>query len=177
MFVGYTGSKRWIYPHGESPRQVNVLAAILGCGLLTYAEAVAVQSKEDFICACENTFYYYGGVPRSIAPDSLKAAVTKAGRYESLINEEFERFAEHYGVTVIPARVRKPRDKSHVENAVKSDNKDIFTRIDSSHCPDPMSPSVAIRSAPELHNNGPMTNRKYSRRSYVEDIEKIRWDL
>lgn len=172
MFVDYTGSKLCIYPHGESPRQVDVFVAILGCSLLTYVEAVAGQTKEDFISACENTFYYYGGVPQAIVSDNLKAAVTKAGRYESLLTEEFERFAEHYGVTVVPARVRKPRDKSHVENAVKLTYKDIFTRINSLHCPDLKSLNAAIRSALELHNNGLMTSRKYSRRSYFEDIEK-----
>lgn len=76
------------------------------------------------------------------------------------------------GVTVVPARVRKPRDKSHVENAVKLTYKDIFTHIESLHCPDLKSLNAAIRSALELHNNRPMTNRKYSRRSYSEDIEK-----
>jgi len=172
MFVDYTGSKLWIYPHGEAPRQVDVFVAILGCSLLTYVEAVAGQSKEDFISACENTFYYYGGVPQAIVSDNLKAAVNKAGRYESLLNEEFERFAEHYGVTVVPARVRKPRDKSHVENAVKLTYKDIFTHIQSLHCPDLRSLNAAIRSALELHNNQQMTNRKYSRRSYFDDIEK-----
>lgn len=172
MFVDYTGSKLWIYPHGESPRQVDVFVAILGCSLLTYVEAVSGQSQEDFISACENTFYYYGGVPQAIVSDNLKAAVIKPGRYESLLNEEFERFAEHYGVTVIPARVRKPRDKSHVENAVKLTYKDIFTHIESLHCPDIKSLNAAIRSALEIHNNRPMTNRKYSRRSYFEDIEK-----
>lgn len=172
MFIDYTGDKLWIYPHGESPRQVEVFVAILGCSLLTYVEAVASQTKEDFISACENAFYYYGGVPQAMVPDNLKAAVTKACRYESILNQEFERFAEHYGVTVVPARVRKPRDKAVVENAVKLTYKDIFTRIESLHCPDLKSLNAAIRSALELHNNAQMTSRSYSRRSYFEEIEK-----
>lgn len=130
MFVDYTGDKLWIYPPSEQPREVDVFVAILGCSLLTYVEAVAGQSKEDFISACENSFYFYGGVPQAVVPDNLKAAVTKASRHESIVNEEFERFAEHYGVTVFPARVRKPRDKAAVENAVKLTYKDIYTRID-----------------------------------------------
>ncbi|EQD45702.1 transposase subunit, partial [mine drainage metagenome] len=28
-------------------------------------------------------------------------------------------FARHYGITIIPARVRKPKDKASVEGAVK----------------------------------------------------------
>ena len=172
LFLDYTGDKLWIYPHGETPRQVEVFVAILGCSLLTYVESTYSQSKEDFISSCENAFYYYGGVPQAMVPDNLKAAVTTAGRYESILNEEFERFAEHYGVTVLPARVRKPKDKSHVENAVKLTYKDIFTRIESLRCPDLKSLNAAIRSALEIHNNGLLTGRNYSRRSYFEDIER-----
>jgi transposase len=172
MFIDYTGDKLWIYPYGESPRQVEVFVAILGCSLLTYVEATHSQCKEDFISACENAFYYYGGVPQAIVPDNLKAAVTKAGRYESVLNEEFERFAEHYGVTALPARVRKPKDKALVENAVKLTYKDIFTRIEHLHCPDLKSLNAAIRSALEIHNNQLLSRRNYSRRSYFEEIER-----
>jgi transposase len=172
MFIDYTGDKLWIYPHGEQPRQVEVFVAVLGCSLLTYVEAVGSQSKEDFITACENAFYYYGGVPRAMVPDNLKAAVIKAGRYEPVLNEEFERFAEHYGVVVVPARVRKPKDKAPVENAVKLTYKAIFTRIEPLHCPDLKSLNAAIRSALESHNNTVLTGRNYSRRTYFEDIER-----
>jgi transposase len=172
IFIHYTGDKLWIYPHGESPCQVEVFVSMLGCSLLTYVEATHSQCKEDFISACENAFYYYGGVPRAMVSDNLKAAVTRAGRYESVLNEEFERFAEHYGVAVVPARVRKPKDKSPVENAVKLTYKDIFTRIEPLRCPDIKSLNAAIRSALEIHNNGILTGRNYSRRTYFEEIER-----
>jgi Transposase and inactivated derivatives len=172
MFIDYTGDKLWIYPHGEVPRQVEVFVAILGCSQLTYVESTASQCKEDFICSCENAFYYYGGVPQAMVTDNLKSAVTRANRYEPVINEEFERFAEHYGVTVVPARVRKPQDKALVENAVKLTYKDIFTRIEPLHCPDLKSLNAAIRSALEIHNNQLLSGRNYSRRSYFEELEK-----
>jgi transposase len=172
MFVDYCGDKLWIYPYNQPPRQVEVFVAVLGCSFLTYVEATHSQSKEDFISACENAFYYYGGVPQAVVTDNLKAAITKAGRHESVLNEEFERFAEHYGVTVVPARVRKPKDKALVENAVKLTYKDIYTKIESLHCPDLKSLNAAIHSALEIHNNGILTGRNYSRRTYFEDIER-----
>jgi transposase len=104
MFFDYTGSKLWIYPPGEQPREVEVFVSILGCSLLTYVEASESQCKEDLITACENALYYYGGVTQALVPDNLKSAVTKASRYEAIINDEFERFAEHYGVVILPAR-------------------------------------------------------------------------
>lgn len=172
MFIDYCGDKLWIYPLGEPARQVEVFVSILGCSLLTYVEATESQCKEDLISACENTLYYYGGVPRIIVPDNLKSAVSQADRYEPIINEEFNRFAEHYGAVVMPARVRKPKDKSHVENAVKLTYKDIYTRVESLHCPDLASLNAAIRSALEIHNHQSLKNRNYSRRSYYEDIER-----
>ena len=172
MFIDYTGNKLWIYPHGEQPCEVEVFVAILGCSLLTYVEASASQSKEDLIVACENALYYYGGVPQAIVPDNLKSAVTKASRYEAVINSEFGRFAEHYGLVVVPARVRKPKDKSHVENAVKLTYKDIFTELEGLHCPDLASLNAAIRFCLERYNNQLLSRRNYSRRSYFEDIEQ-----
>lgn len=172
MFIDYTGSKLWIYPHGEQPREVEVFVAILGCSLLTYVEASGSQSKEDLITACENALYYYRGVPQAVVPDNLKSAVTKASRYEAIINQEFERFAEHYGLVVISTRVRKPKDKSHVENAVKLTYKDIFTELERLHCPDLASLNAAIRFCLERYNNQLLSRRNYSRRSYFEEIEQ-----
>ena len=172
LFVDYTGAKLWLYPVGEQPYQVEVFVAILGCSLLTYVEAVESQRKEDFISACENAFCYYGGVPQAIVPDNLKSAVTKASRYEAIVNTEFERFAEHYGVTVYPTRTRSPKDKAHVENAVKLTYKDIFTVIEPLRCPDLRSLNIAIRAALEKHNNQNLDRRNYSRRSYFEEVEQ-----
>ena len=75
MFVDYTGTKLWIYPPKEQPIEVEVFVAILGCSLLTYVEATLTQNKEDFIKACENALYYYGGTPQAIVPDNLKSVV------------------------------------------------------------------------------------------------------
>lgn len=172
MYVDYTGAKLLIYPPKEQPLEVEVFVAILGCSLLTYVEASYTQNKEDFIKACENALYYYGGTPQAIVPDNLKSAVTKASRYEPTLNSEFERFAEHYSIAVVPARVRKPKDKSHVENAVKLTYKDIFTELEALHCPDLNSLNAAIRSALERYNNQNLTRRSYSRRDHFEEIER-----
>jgi transposase len=172
LFVDFTGDKLWIYPPGEPARTVEVFVAVLGCSLLTYVEAVESQCKEDFIAVCERALYYYGGVPQAIVPDNLKSAVTKAHRYEPTINEEFARFAEHYGMVVDPARVRKPRDKAPVENAVKLSYRDIFTALDGLHCPDLSSLNVTIRAALERHNNKNLDRRNYSRREHFEDVER-----
>lgn len=72
---------------------------------------------------------YFGGVPAAIVPDNLKAAVSRSDRNEPVINEVFAAFAEHYGCAVYPARVRHPKDKALVENAVKLLYKSVYADI------------------------------------------------
>ena len=99
-------------------RSVEMFVSILPCSHYTYCEAVWSQSKQDLIKACENALHFYGDIPMAIVPDNLKAAVARSNHNGLVINEEFAAFSEHYGCTVYPARVRHPKDKALVENAV-----------------------------------------------------------
>ena len=115
MYIDFAGSKLQFHPVEGPERDAEVFVAILGCSQLTYVEAVESQRKEDLIRACENVLHYFEGVPGAIVPDNLRSAVTKGSKYEAVLNDEFAAFAEHYSVTVVPARAYKPRDKSLVE--------------------------------------------------------------
>ncbi len=53
-----------------------------------------------------------GGVPQLIVPDNTKTAIVKASFYDPEINRTYGALASHYGVGVLPARPRKPRDKA-----------------------------------------------------------------
>ena len=53
-----------------------------------------------------------------LVPDSGGTATEHSPIYVTLINKEYERFAEHYGAAIVPVRVREPRDKSTCETAV-----------------------------------------------------------
>lgn len=63
-------------------------------------------------------FEAFSGVPRMLIPDNCATATDRGSACETLINKDYERFAEHYGTAVVPARVRKPRDKSTAEGTV-----------------------------------------------------------
>lgn len=115
VYVDFTGSKLPLLdPATGVLREVEVFVAILGASQLTYVEAVESQKAEDFITCCENALHYFGGSPQAIVPDNLKSAVIKHNRFEPTLNDNFDRFADHYNMTVLPARARKPRDKSLV---------------------------------------------------------------
>ena len=120
MYVDFAGATLpYVDTKSGELRKSQVFVAILGWSQYTYVEAMHDQSAEEFITACENALHYFKGAPLAIVPDNLKSAVFKASRYEPELNENFNAFADHYGMAILPARVRKPQDKAHVENMVK----------------------------------------------------------
>lgn len=174
MYVDFTGDKlHYIDVQTGELCAVEVFVSILGASQLTYVEAVASQKKEDFVAACESALHYYGGVPAAIVPDNLKSAVTKSSKYEPTLNELFEDFAEHYGFTILPARAYKPRDKAHVENAVKIVYQRIYTKLHPQTFYSLQEINEAIHSsALEDLNNALLTDRDYSRRQQYEEVER-----
>ena len=131
VYVDFVGDRLEIVDEmtGET-KKAEVFVAILPFSHYTYCEAVWSQRKEDLIKGCENAMYYFGGVPAAIVPDNLRAAVTRSDRNEPVINEDFAAFAEHYGCVVYPARVRHPKDKALVENAVKLLYRTVYLDIE-----------------------------------------------
>ena len=96
-------------------RVAEIFVAVLGASNYTYAEATWTQTLPDWIGAHVRMFRFLGGVPRLVVPDNLKSGVHKASFYDPEINRSYGMMAAHYGVGVLPARPRKPRDKAKVE--------------------------------------------------------------
>lgn len=119
LFVDYAGQTVPVQDRqtGEL-RQAQIFVAVWGASNYTYAEATWTQTLPDWIGAHTRAFAVFGGVPEIIVPDNLRSGVTKACRYEPELNPTYANLAQHYGVAVIPARVRKPRDKAKVEAGV-----------------------------------------------------------
>ncbi len=172
MFVDYCGDKLQLtdLTTGEV-KDVEVFVSILGCSQYTYVEATASQKKEDFISSCRRALEYYGGAPRAIVPDNLKAAVTKSSKYEPLLNETFQTFGEHYSTVILPARAYKPKDKALVENAVRLVYQRIFTVLAGRVFHTLEALNAAICAALEIHNNLPLKQGE-SRRMLFDADEK-----
>lgn len=172
MYVDFAGDKlSLVDPLTGEIIKVEVFIAILGSSQLTYVEATMSQQKENFIRACENALYYFGGVPQAIVPDNLKAAVIKSNRYEPTLNETFRDFVEHYGMTALPAGPYKPRHKALVEGAVKISYTTIYPVVRQKTYTTLEELNKAILIALEVHNNRLFQGRSYSRRQLFEEIE------
>jgi transposase len=97
---------------------VYVYIAVLPCSGYTYAEGFLSRNQESWISAHVNAYQFFGGVARIVVPDNLKTGVEKADWYSPVINKLYHEMAEHYGTAVIPAGVRKPKEKASVEGTV-----------------------------------------------------------
>jgi transposase len=100
------------------PIPAYVFVASLSSSGYAYVEAFLSQNQECWIAAHVNAYRFFGGVARILIPDNLKTGVTTPSWYTPIINKTYHEMAEHYGTAVIPARVRKPKDKAKVENTV-----------------------------------------------------------
>jgi transposase len=120
LFVDYAGhTLPVIDPSTGEIRSAQIFVAVLGASNYTYAEATWSQSLPDWIASHQRTFIFFGGLPELVVPDNLRSGVTKAHRYEPDLNPTYLEMATHYGVAIVPARVRKPKDKAKAEVGVQ----------------------------------------------------------
>jgi transposase len=119
MFVDFAGTGVPITdPLTGEVRIAEIFVAVLGASNYTYAEAALSQDLPCWIDLHCNAFEYFTGAAHITIQDNLKSAVIKPCRYEPDITPAYQAMAEHYGTVIIPARVRKPKDKAKVETSV-----------------------------------------------------------
>jgi transposase len=119
-FVDYAGHKpKIVSPITGEVREVEVFVATLGASSFIYAEATETQRSADFIASHTRAVEYWGGVPKLFVPDQLRSGVRSPNRYEPLVQRTYDEWSRHYGTTILPARPRKPQDKSKVEVSVQ----------------------------------------------------------
>jgi transposase len=99
-------------------RRPHVFRIVLSHSRKGYSEAVARQTTDNFIRCLENAFWHFGGVPRRLLLDNLRAAVTKADWFDPDLNPKVRAFAQHYGVALLPTRPYTPRHKGKVERGI-----------------------------------------------------------
>jgi len=173
LFVDYAGQTTPVVNRltGEV-RDAQIFLATLGASNFTYAEATWSQTLPDWCASHIRALEYLGAAPELFVPDNLKSAVTRACRYEPLLNRSYETLAEHYGVAIIPARVRRARDKAKVENAVLLVERWILARLRNQTFFSLDELNREIRRLLERLNNKPFQKLPGSRRSVFESLER-----
>ncbi|MBI5769795.1 MAG: IS21 family transposase [Verrucomicrobia bacterium] len=100
-------------------RRPHLFRAVLSHSRKAYSEVVWRQDTETVLRCLENTFRAFGGVPSTLVPDNLKAAVLQADWFDPEFNPKLRDFCAHYGTALLPTRPAMPRHKGKIEAGIK----------------------------------------------------------
>ena len=113
--------------------KIWVFAMVLSYSRYAYYELVKDQSVETFIRCHEKAFRFFGGVPKVIRIDNLKAGVLEVNFYEPVYQKDYHHFLAYYKASGITCRVRRGQDKGKVESGVKFVKNNFLKGLET-HC-------------------------------------------
>jgi len=102
-------------PDGKRKRP-HVFRVVLSFSRKAYSEVVYHQTTENFLRCLENAFWYFGGVPKTIVIDNLKAAVSQADWYDPDVHPKIQSFCRHYGTVILPTKPHTARHKDYASS-------------------------------------------------------------
>ncbi len=172
-FIDYAGpTMPVVNPDTGEVRRAAIFIAVLGASNYSFAEATWGQTLSDWLESHVRAFEFFGGTTTIVIPDNLKSAVNRACRYEPEMNRTYNTLAEHYSVAIIPARPRKPKDKSKAENGVLLVERWILAKLRHETFFTLAALNVRIRELLEQLNHKPFQKLPGSRRSQFEALDK-----
>jgi transposase len=172
MEVDYAGlTMTLVNPESGAARQVPVFVATLPASDYIYAEVQSSQEKCNWINGHVRAYAFFGGIPKILRPDNLKSGVTRPDYYEPDLNPTYQEMAEYYQVAVLPARVRKPKDKGTVENGVQNIERWVIAPLRNQTFFSLGEMNRAVQKQVEALNNKVMAHLGKSRRQVYEEVD------
>lgn len=173
LFSDFAGSTLAVTnPDTGEVRPAHIFVATLGASNYTYAEAFWAENCEAWCMGHANAFVYIGGVTEKIVPDNPRSVIDKPSPYEPDVHADFQYMASFFGAAVIPARVKKPRDKAKVEAGVKVATMWIIAALRDRTFFSLAELNSAIWELLEKLNNRPFKKMPGSRRSVFDQVDK-----
>lgn len=153
--------------------KVYLFVASLPYSRYDYVEPTLDMKQDTWLLCHVHMFEYFGASVPVIVPDNLKTGVTAHPREgEVVLNDAYREMAAHYGAAVLPARVRKPKDKPSVEGSVGNIATDIIAALRNEVFASFADLSAAVRSKLDEHNARPFQKREGSRLSVFTEQER-----
>ena len=173
IFIDFSGKTvDIINPKNGVITKAELFIAVLPASGFAFIKAIASQKKRDFIDAHADMFEYFGGVTELLVPDNLKSGVTRADNYDPDVNPDYAAMARHYGTAVMPTRGYKPKDKAHVELAVKLAQRWILARLRNFIFYSISELNKEIKKLTPLYHDKVMKHLGCSRRELFEKLDK-----
>lgn len=117
-------------------------------------------------------YEFWGGVPERTVCDNLKTGVTKHPREgEIVLNDAYEALGEHYMTAIMPAQVRKPKQKASAEETVRDAATWVIAQLRDRAFADLDEAVLAVRECNAAYNAHPFQKREGSRDSVFAEVE------
>ena len=104
---------------GSTKRQVSVFVAVLCYSRLLYIEFTLSQRKAEFYRGLVNALTFFGGSPRNLIFDNLKAAVLNGSGRSACLHPEFLALCGYFCMQPLACARRDPESKGVVEGGVR----------------------------------------------------------
>jgi transposase len=104
---------------GSTPRKVSVFVAVLCYSRLLYIEFALSQRKAEFYRCLVNALTFFGGSPRNLIVDNLKAAVRNGSGRSACYHPEFLALCGSFCLQPVAWARRDPESKGVVEGGVR----------------------------------------------------------
>jgi transposase len=105
-------------PFKQKERKAYAFVMTLAHSRYRFVRFVFDQTVETWVDCHRRAFEFFGGIPKTVVLDNLKAGIVKADIYDPTINRAYADCERHYGFVVDPAKVRTPRHKGRVERSI-----------------------------------------------------------
>jgi transposase len=116
-------------PEAGVLRTAYVFVMVLGFSRHMFAKVVFDQKLTTWLTLHVEAFRAFGGVPETLVPDNLKAAVVRAAfaaQHAPELNRSYRELARFYGCKIDPTPPRQPEKKGKVEAGVRYVKSNFF---------------------------------------------------
>ena len=154
---------------------IVVFVAILPYSQMIYAEGMVSTAEPQWIEVNNHALDYFGGVPAIVVCDNCKQAVIANRDWiDPDLNKDYAAWADHNRTVILPAKVRKPKYKSSVENAVGILEKGLFHDLADHRYFSLQRFNEDLWKKLEVLNHTKLTKKNYSRYDkWIEEQESL----
>ena len=153
--------------------KVHLFVATLPYSQYSYVEPCLKMDMDSFLRCHVHMYEYFGGVPTRTVCDNLKTGVVSHPKEGDIIlTADYEALGEHYMTAIMPARVRKPKDKPSVEGTVSKIATAVIAKLRNSEFTSLASLKSAVREKLDAFNRADFRKRDYSRYQVWNEEEK-----
>lgn len=160
-------------PNTGEPITVYIFVATLSYSQYSYVDGFFDMKSANWLTAHIHAFEFFNGVPNTLVIDNLKTGVTTPYRGDPLLNEAFRELADFYQTVIVPARVKRPKDKPSVEGAVGFVSRQIIAALRNYQCFDLRDLNTEIWRHLKEINEQAFQKRPGSRKKIFDEEESM----